>query len=273
MVTIADTTGTGAAASATFNITTVTGGLPKFVDKLPGLGPSGANGVIQAHGAGQYIPVGVPETCTYSGQAADCYSIALVEYSEKLSSNLPPTRLRGYVQLSTTGTIRCTIQDGTHDPDASTGMKFAVDNPHYLGPVLVAKGRVAGIANTLPTDPGYPKPVRITFYNLLPPTSAGGNLFLPVDETVPGSGVGPALPATDRREVPAEPGHGPPPRQQHRVDQRRQHAPVDHAGKLKTPPTRPASARGTCRTWAPGAMLWPEPACLASRDAGRAAGA
>ena len=47
------------------------------------------------------------------------------------------------------------------------------------------------------TSPGAgdPKPVRITFYNLLP-TGAGGDLFLPVDETVAGSGIGPALPGT-----------------------------------------------------------------------------
>ena len=40
---------------------------------------------------------------------------------------------------------------------------------------------------------GEPEPVRIKFYNLLP-TGAGGDLFIPVDETVPGSGMGPALP-------------------------------------------------------------------------------
>ena len=38
------------------------------------------------------------------------------------------------------------------------------------------------------------RPVRITFYNLLPNSASGGNLLLPVDETVPGSGIGPALP-------------------------------------------------------------------------------
>ena len=36
-------------------------------------------------------------------------------------------------------------------------------------------------------------PVRIKFYNLLP-AGAGGDLFLPVDETVPGAGLGPAGP-------------------------------------------------------------------------------
>ena len=36
-------------------------------------------------------------------------------------------------------------------------------------------------------NPEKPVPVRIKFYNLLP-AGAGGNLFLPVDETVMGSG-------------------------------------------------------------------------------------
>ena len=83
---------------------------------MPLLGPAGANNIIQAHGAGQYIPVAVPETRTFSGQAADYYEIALVEFTEKMHSDLPPTRLRGYVQLSTTipGTgIPLTNPDGT----------------------------------------------------------------------------------------------------------------------------------------------------------------
>ena len=62
----------------------------------------------------------------------------------------------------------------------------AVDNPHYLGPVIVATGRVHGVAGAA----GEPKPVRIKFYNLLP-TGTGGDLFIPVDESVAGSGVGP----------------------------------------------------------------------------------
>jgi FtsP/CotA-like multicopper oxidase with cupredoxin domain len=183
VVTITDPTGTGAAATATL---AVSGGLPKFVDGLPGLGPGGANNL------GQYIPVGVPENCTYSGQAADCYSIALVEYTEKLHTKLPATRLRGYVQLSTTGTITLSNPDGTPIPMPS-GMK-AVDHPHYLGPLIIATGRVAGL-DAAGVPAGAPKPVRITFYNLLP-TGAGGDLFLPVDETVPGSGLGPAGPGT-----------------------------------------------------------------------------
>lgn len=63
--------------------------LTKFVDKLAGLGSAGANAL------GQYIPVAVPDTTTYP--RSDYYEIAVVEFNEKLHSDLPPTRHRGYV--------------------------------------------------------------------------------------------------------------------------------------------------------------------------------
>ena len=118
--------------------------LRKFVNGLPGLGSSAANNL------GQYIPVAVADTTNYPG--SDYYEIALVEYTEKMHSDLPPTTLRGYVQKN------------GGDP-----------NPHYLGPVIVAQ---------------KDRPVRIKFTNLLP-TGAGGDLFLPVDTTVMGAGMGP----------------------------------------------------------------------------------
>ena len=118
--------------------------LRKFVNGLPGLGSGAANNL------GQYIPVAVPDTTNYPG--SDYYEIAVVEYTEQLHSDLPPTKLRGYVQ-----------QNGG-DP-----------NPHYLGPVIVAM---------------KDRPVRIKFKNLLP-TGAGGDLFLPVDTTLMGAGMGP----------------------------------------------------------------------------------
>ena len=55
--------------------------LRKFVDTLPGLGPTAANNL------GQYIPVAVPDTTTYPG--SDYYEIALVEYREQMHSDLP----------------------------------------------------------------------------------------------------------------------------------------------------------------------------------------
>jgi FtsP/CotA-like multicopper oxidase with cupredoxin domain len=199
VVTITDPAGTGATAEAVIG-GALTGGIPKFVDKLPGLGlPGGlplvSGGPDPKNALGQYIPVGLAESCTYSGQNADCYSIAVVEYSEKLSSSLslPPTKLRGYVQLETPGLLTWMAAQTpalvSKHVDVGGG-KFAIDNPHYLGPVLVAQGRAVGVAS----PDGDPKPVRITFYNLLPATSNGGDLFLPVDQTVAGSGIGPAGP-------------------------------------------------------------------------------
>ncbi|MBI5578105.1 MAG: hypothetical protein HY895_03050 [Deltaproteobacteria bacterium] len=193
IVTFTDATGVDAAATAT--LTGLTGGIRKFVDRMPGLTSANANLLVTpGRPGGQYIPVGVPQTVTFSGQAADYYEIALVEFTEKMHSDLPPTRQRGYVQLSTSGAgIPLTNPDGSPilKPDGSPAL--GVDYPHYLGPVIVAKGRVHGIQTPGVPGPGDPVPVRIKFYNLLP-TGAGGDLFLPTDETVAGSGFGPAGP-------------------------------------------------------------------------------
>ena len=141
----------GAVATATFtsNVGTfvITGGIRKFVDSLPGLGPSGLNNL------GKFLPQAVPDTTTYPN--TDYYIIELREYSEQMHSDLPPTRLRGYVQV-----------DGTGTPIAPI---------HYLGPIIVAT---------------KDRPVRIKFTNRLP-TGAGGNLFIPVDTTYMGAGPRP----------------------------------------------------------------------------------
>ncbi len=152
IVFIDDPTGVGAAATATIGGApgSLTGGIRKFVDSLPGVGAANANNL------GQFLSVAVPENCTYSGQAADCYVIELREYQEKMHSDLPPTTLRGYVQVNSV-----------------TGADVAPI--HYLGPNIIAT---------------KDRPVRITFRNKLP-TGAGGNLFLPVDTTVMGAGEGP----------------------------------------------------------------------------------
>ncbi len=139
---------------------TVSGGLRKFVDGLPRLNAAGANNL------GQYIPVAIPDTTTYAG--SDYYEIEVGEYSERMHSDLPATRLRGYRQTNTTD---------------ATVARF-----HYLGPLIVAQ---------------RDRPVRIKFTNSLPTTSAGGNLFLPVDTTYMGAGEGPV----DATGNPCEPGN------------------------------------------------------------------
>ncbi len=149
----------------------VTGGMRKFVDSLPGLAPAGANNL------GQYIPVAVPDTTTYTG--SDYYEIGLVQYTEKMHSDLNATTLRGYVQLSTTNVpgahIPLRYPNGTIITSVTGAQVFAVDNPHYLGPLIIAQ---------------RDRPVRVKFINYLP-TGVDGNLFIPVDTTIAGAGDGP----------------------------------------------------------------------------------
>ncbi len=110
-------------------------------------------GAAGANDLGQYIPVATPDTSTYPG--CDYYEIALVEYTEQLHKDLPATKLRGYVQLNTTDT--------------------AVGRPSYLGPMIIASKN---------------RPVRVKFTNMLA-TGTAGDLFLPVDTTDMGAGMGP----------------------------------------------------------------------------------
>ena len=70
----------------------------KFVNSLPGLAINPAPGDWSVNNLGQYIPVAIPDTLSYPG--SDYYEIGLVEYTEQMNSDLPPTKLRGYVQLN-----------------------------------------------------------------------------------------------------------------------------------------------------------------------------
>ena len=163
----------------------LTPGLKKFVDTLPGLGPAAANNL------GQYIPIAVPDTTTYPG--TDYYEIGLVQYRMKFHSNLPATLLRGYVQLSTSVVPgnQVPLSNANFDPnlpDTPIPGYTGVDNPHYLGPTIVAT---------------KDRPVRIVFRNLLP-TGSGGNLFLPVDTSLMGAGAGPDMMQLDANGVPMD---------------------------------------------------------------------
>lgn len=160
--------------------------LRKFVDSLPRLSADG--GTTGANNLGQYIPVAVADTTAYAG--SEYYEIAVVEYTERLHSDLPKaTTLRGYVQLETAANqgvskhIALTYPDGSPILDANGNQVFAVDKPHYLGPLIAAAKGV---------------PVRVKYVNLLPKghfdpltKSRGGDLFLPVDKTLIGTGIGP----------------------------------------------------------------------------------
>lgn len=111
-------------------------------------------GSANSNNLGQYIPIAAPNTTTFPG--SDYYEVGVQDYTAKMHSDLPKsTRLRGYYQINTA------------DP--------AVAASQYLGPMIVArKGR----------------PVRIRFVNNLG-TGAAGNLFIPLDTTVMGAGLGP----------------------------------------------------------------------------------
>jgi FtsP/CotA-like multicopper oxidase with cupredoxin domain len=202
-VTIADTVGTadkGASATARVAVRgSVTGitvtasgagyltpGIKKFVDTLPGQGEA------QANDLGQYIPVAQPDTTTYPG--TDYYEIAVVQYRMKFHRDLPATLLRGYVQLSTSVVPgkKLPLANANLDPTVAdtpvAGSYAGVDKPHYLGPTIMATKN---------------RPVRVLFRNLLP-TGVDGDLFLPVDTTVMGSGAGPQMMRLDKSGVPID---------------------------------------------------------------------
>ncbi|SEN82174.1 Multicopper oxidase [Cryobacterium luteum] len=155
----------------------LTPGIKKFVDTLPGQGEANANDL------GQYIPVAVPDTTTYPG--TDYYEIAVVQYRMKFHRDLPATLLRGYVQISTTVVPGKNVALGNANLDPTlpdSPISFTgVDQPHYLGPTILATKN---------------KPVRVLFRNLLP-TGVAGDLFLPVDTSVMGAGSGPGMMTLD----------------------------------------------------------------------------
>jgi len=157
-VSISDPTGSGATATATIDdgvITAIT------VEK-PGSGYVTPGGIrkfvdtLPGLGAGAVNNLGqyipVAVPDTTSYPDSDYYEIELGQYSQKMHSDLPPTTLRGYRQVNMGGT------------------PF-----QYLGPAILAQ---------------KDRPVRIKFINSLP-TGAGGDLFIPADSTIMGSGMGP----------------------------------------------------------------------------------
>jgi FtsP/CotA-like multicopper oxidase with cupredoxin domain len=154
-VTITDPTGSGASAAATIGTPAVGTGIRKFVDNLPGLcAVSGQTPTLK-----QCIPLAAPDTTSYSG--SDFYRIGLSDYTQKLHTDLPASKLRGYVQLNASNT-----------PVTLAGAAA----PHqYLGPLILATKN---------------RPVRVKFTNQLGIGSAG-NLFIPVDTTFMGAGLGP----------------------------------------------------------------------------------
>lgn len=195
-------TGTGALVTATTDVGAVsaitvntpgsgylTVGMKKFQNALPlpcdpAVAPA-SGGCPEGDPAAKYLPLAVPESTTYNNVQADEYVIGLVQYRTSFSSDLPPTLVRGYVQLETPANAAVSehypltneLLNGTKAPvtDANGNQYLAVTAPQYLGPIIAAT---------------KDRPVRMVFRNLLPKGS-DGNLFLPVDSSVMGSGMGP----------------------------------------------------------------------------------
>ena len=109
IVTITDSGKAGGATAFVSSFGTVTGGLRKFVDTLPGLTAAGANNL------GKYIPLAVADNTTFPG--SDFYRIGLQEFTHQFHSDLTGgTSVRGYYDMG-----------NANDPAN-----------HYLGPLILA---------------------------------------------------------------------------------------------------------------------------------------
>ncbi len=112
-------------------------------------------GYANRNNLGQFIPIAQPKPNPLFPND-DYYEIGIEEYRERMHSDLPAigTKLRAYVDLNTA------------DPNPV---------PHYMGPLIIAR---------------RDKAVRVKVTNMLP-TGAAGKLFIPVDTTYMGAGMGP----------------------------------------------------------------------------------
>jgi FtsP/CotA-like multicopper oxidase with cupredoxin domain len=156
-VTINDPTGSGATATALTDdgvITEITVDRPGSGYLIPGLRKFVDTLPGLGAGAANNLNQYIPVAVpdTATYPGSDYYEIELGQYTQRMHSDLPATTLRGYRQVNMGGT------------------PF-----QFLGPAIVAQKDRA---------------VRIKFINSLP-TGAGGDLFIPTDSTIMGSGMGP----------------------------------------------------------------------------------
>ena len=127
--------------------------LAKFVDTLPGLNAPNT--------LGNYIPIAVPDTITYPG------SRLLRDLRGPVHSEVPP-------RSGAHHSARLRADQQRHRPGSATTPSRRRRSCIW-GPQIITK---------------KDRPVRIKFTNALPLNEAG-NLFVPVDRTVMGSGYGP----------------------------------------------------------------------------------
>jgi len=132
----------------------------KFVDSLAGLTSAHKNNL------GNFIPVAKPMAYP-ADPNADYYEIGVHDYTMQMHSELLPTKFRGYHDLN----------------PAAENTANGANSSNYLGPVILAhRDRPVRVkmVNQLPTGPVNPLTGR-----------RPGDLFLPVDTTMEGAGVGP----------------------------------------------------------------------------------
>jgi hypothetical protein len=149
-------------ADTTTTCTGYTGGIHKFVNGLPGVAGVttawGSPGTPGVNDLNQTMPLAVPDRTLYpysgpltTGAPAhdDYYEIAFVDHTQQLHSDIAATRLRGFVQLETTGiagTAGCT----GHYPLGTRGgvSYYGCTAPQYMGPVFVAQRDVRCASST-----------------------------------------------------------------------------------------------------------------------------
>ena len=220
--------GGGSGAQGTAHIDSATGAITSIDVFKPGFGYGSVSGIrkftqdvpdLQPAIATPKAALGIKGTPGYI-PASDSYEIATIRSKWKFSQDLPYTTVNMYVQIDPAcapSSVKLTYPSGARiynlagnqvcafptNQDANTK---AVAPFSYLGPTIVAT---------------KDKPVRVTFDNYLPTgfndcTSAGGiitnapgqgtcggDLFLPVDNTIMGAGAGPdgGFYSTNRSEI------------------------------------------------------------------------
>ena len=151
-VTITDNGNANGATAFVSAFGTITGGMRKFVDTLPGLTAAGANNL------GRYIPLAAADTTTFPG--SDFYKLGLREYTHQFHTDLPAsTSVRGYYDIgngadSANHYLGPLILATRNRPvriyfenNISTPLNIPVD-PTYMGAGLVDDGANSAVAST-----------------------------------------------------------------------------------------------------------------------------
>jgi len=157
---------TGLATCVGFTTPIAGSGIRKFIDSVSL--PNTPNDL------GQQMPVAVADTTTFPG--SDFYDIAEIEYTQQMHKDLPPSHLRGYVQVFPDATATATQFSMAKFNAATNKVAFASQFAGYLGPIIISQKDRA---------------VRIRMTNLLSKTidatGLKGALPFPVDHTYMGA--------------------------------------------------------------------------------------